>query len=172
MWSTYVAYRLPWNAVASSVPQRPSQFQSRQVTCRHLTIRRLIWGGSTTDWQGHHLLAPSMAQQPGVTVSAIARAELSAAAQSCHNHYLKRPPPNFKRPPPNCSKDTIYLERTNKTFDWTTKNVANEQLSVKYHYNIRAVPEIILRGGWAANTFLSCGWRVFCWQCVRGVGGG
>ena len=27
-------------------------------------------------------------------------------------------------------------------------------------------------GGWAANTFLFCGWRVFCWQCVRGVGGG
>ena len=27
---------------------------------------------------------------------------------------------------------------------------------------IRAVPEIILRGGWAANTFLSGGGRVFC----------
>ena len=26
-------------------------------------------------------------------------------------------------------------------------------------------------GGWAAGTFLSCGGRVFCWQCVRGVGG-
>ena len=26
--------------------------------------------------------------------------------------------------------------------------------------------------GGAANTFLSGGGRVFCWQCVRGVGGG
>ena len=26
----------------------------------------------------------------------------------------------------------------------------------------RAVPEIILRGGWAAGTFLYCGGRVFC----------
>ena len=24
--------------------------------------------------------------------------------------------------------------------------------------------------GWAAGTFMSCGGRVFCWQCVRGVG--
>ena len=34
--------------------------------------------------------------------------------------------------------------------------------------NIRAVPEIILRGG--TGSFLSCGGRVFCWQRVRGVG--
>ena len=27
---------------------------------------------------------------------------------------------------------------------------------------LRAVPEIILREGWAAGTFLSCGGRVFC----------
>ena len=25
-------------------------------------------------------------------------------------------------------------------------------------------------GGWVAGTFLSCRGRVFCWQCVRGVG--
>ena len=36
---------------------------------------------------------------------------------------------------------------------------------------VRSVPEIILGGGWAAGTFLSCrGGRVFCWQRFRGVG--
>ena len=38
------------------------------------------------------------------------------------------------------------------------------------HVRVRAVPEIIFGGGGGANTFLSCGGRVFCWQCVRGVG--
>ena len=44
---------------------------------------------------------------------------------------------------------------------------------IKIRHNIRAVPETILKGGWAAGTFLSCGGGGgVLLTCPRGGGGG
>ena len=58
-----------------------------------------------------------------------------------------------------------------KNIDWSNlkRGFISTVLKLELLLILRAVPEIILRGGWAADTFLSCGGEgVLLTVCPRG----